>query len=428
MGLGSFFETGFDTEVSRIQPRVLARRLERDERQVIDASILGVPAGMFLLSWDIICPKCRVAAEIRDTLEMIRGHANCQVCQADFEVDLANSVELVFRVHPEIRKTDLRTYCIGGPFHAPHVIAQLRLEPGQQHSLDLALKPGEYQVTGPQWIRPALLLVQSGTDQDFASITVVDPPRLTTLGPERQILTVVNNSPDVVMARLERSHSDRLALTAARAVTIEKFRQYLPDQIVSPDQLTSIAQSCVMHARLGGPSGVFAEFEEKAALRNSCDFLKLAIDSVRSFEGDVVNRNADGVTACFQQADLAIRSAMDLERRWEETNPDCFRIRIVLHRGPVTVTSIDGQMLHTGAAISHVARLCNQENASLPDWRGVALSGAFRTATQLGTEFEQTGIRLIEFQIASSAQSINETVWLVASAQHRDGLIGLPNS
>ena len=135
--IGRFLESGFDTEVSRIQPRVLARRLERDERKVIDASILGVPAGMFLLSWDIICPKCRVAAEIRDTLEMIRGHANCQVCQADFAVDLATSVELVFRVHPEIRKTDLRTYCIGGPFHASHVIAQLQLEPGQQHSLEL---------------------------------------------------------------------------------------------------------------------------------------------------------------------------------------------------------------------------------------------------------------------------------------------------
>ncbi|MEQ1903293.1 MAG: protein kinase [Pirellulaceae bacterium] len=411
--IGRFLETGFDTEVSRIQPRVLARRLERDERQVIDASILGVPAGMFLLSWDIICPKCRVAAEIRDTLEMIRGHANCQVCQADFAVDLANSVELVFRVHPEIRKTDLRTYCIGGPFHASHVIAQLQLEPGQQHSLELNLAPGEYQVTGPQWIQPALLLVQSGRAEDYATISVVDPPRLSTLKPDHQILTLKNNSNDRVLVRLERSNSDRLALTAARAVTIERFRQYLPDQIVSPEQLTSIAETCVVHARLGGQSGVFAELDERSALNSSCEFLKIAIDAVRSNEGDVVSRFADGVTACFQQADSAIRSAVQLLMEWKQQHADGPAIRIVLHRGPVTLTSIDGQMHHTGAAISHAAQACSAGLVSATDWNGIAMTEAFRNSGANDSGFAADEIRMEKLQLKSTAQPEGESLFLI---------------
>ncbi len=414
--LGGFLESGFDTEVSRIQPRVLARRLERDERKVIDASILGVPAGMFLLSWDIICPKCRVAAEIRDTLEMIRGHANCQVCQADFAVDLATSVELVFRVHPEIRKTDLRTYCIGGPFHASHVIAQLQLEPGQQHSLELTLAPGEYQVTGPQWIQPALLLVQSGKTGECATISVVDPPRVTTLKPEHQILTLKNNSKDRVLVRLERSHSDRLALTAARAVTLERFRQYLPGQIVSPEQLTSIAESCVMHARLGGRSGVFAELDEQAALKSSCKFLKIAIEAVRGNEGDVVSRLADGVTACFQQADAAVRSALQLVKEWDQQQADGLAIRVVLHRGPVTVTSIDGQMHHTGAAISHVARVCSSELVSATGWNGIVMTELFRVSATTDSGLATNGLRTEVVQMNSTGQPGCESLFLIKIA------------
>ena len=57
-------------------------------------------------------------------------------------------------------------------------------------------------------------------------------------------------------------------------------------------------------------SGVFAELDERSALKSSCEFLKIAIEAVRGNEGDVVSRFADGVTACFQQADAAVRSAV----------------------------------------------------------------------------------------------------------------------
>ena len=57
-----------------------------------------------------------------DTLRAIAEHAHCEACHLDFQLDFANSIELIFRVHPEIREADLGTYCIGGPAHSPHVL------------------------------------------------------------------------------------------------------------------------------------------------------------------------------------------------------------------------------------------------------------------------------------------------------------------
>ena len=50
---------------------------------------------------------------------------------SNYDLDFANSVEMIFRVHPEVREADLGVYCIGGPSHSPHVVAQVRVGAGE---------------------------------------------------------------------------------------------------------------------------------------------------------------------------------------------------------------------------------------------------------------------------------------------------------
>ena len=45
---------------------------------------------------------------------------------------------------------DLGTYCIGGPAHSPHVLAQVRVAAGERIELALALPEGAYRLRGPQ--------------------------------------------------------------------------------------------------------------------------------------------------------------------------------------------------------------------------------------------------------------------------------------
>src|SRR5262249_17686833 len=103
-----------------------------------------------VLLWDIVCPLCRIPAGIVETLRALEDHGRCEACQADFVLDFANSVEMIFRVHPEVRACETKTYCIGGPSHSPHVGAQVRVAAGERFDLDLTLTEGAYRIRGPQ--------------------------------------------------------------------------------------------------------------------------------------------------------------------------------------------------------------------------------------------------------------------------------------
>src|SRR5262249_54315636 len=127
--LGEFLARGSAQEVARIRPLALAERLRLDPDQIVAACLPGAREGLVELHWDLLCPVCRISCQVTDTLRAIAEHAHCEACHLDFKLDFANSIELIFRVHPEVRDADLATYCIGGPAHSPHVFAQVRVAP-----------------------------------------------------------------------------------------------------------------------------------------------------------------------------------------------------------------------------------------------------------------------------------------------------------
>ena len=79
----------------------------------------------------------------------MKAGPHCEACHLDFQLDFANSIELIFRAHPEIRAADLGTYCIGGPAHSPHVLAQVRVAAHERIELELELPAGRYRLRAP---------------------------------------------------------------------------------------------------------------------------------------------------------------------------------------------------------------------------------------------------------------------------------------
>ncbi len=148
--LGDHLARGSAQDVARIRPLALAERFGLDPDPVIAACLHGAREGLLELHWDLLCPVCRISCQVTDTLRAIAEHGHCVACHLDFELDFANSIELIFRVHPEIREADLGTYCVGGPAHLPHVTAQVRLASHERIELELELPEGTYRLRGPQ--------------------------------------------------------------------------------------------------------------------------------------------------------------------------------------------------------------------------------------------------------------------------------------
>src|SRR5262249_8689797 len=160
--LGDFLTVAPPQEVARIRPLALARRLGLDGDAVVAACLHAAHEGLLVLLWDLLCPICRRASQIKDTLRALEEHGRCEPCNLDYPLDFAHSVDLVFLAHPALPEADTGTYCVGGPAHAPPVAAQVRLAPGERLELELTLAEGAYRVRGPQLPVAIEFRVQSG--------------------------------------------------------------------------------------------------------------------------------------------------------------------------------------------------------------------------------------------------------------------------
>jgi serine/threonine protein kinase len=228
---GDFVASAPPQAVARIRPLALARQLGLDPVQVVEACLHGAREGLLVLLWDILCPVCRIPSQVQETLRLLREHGRCEACNLDFELDFANSVEMIFRAHPDVRTTELGTYCVGGPVHSPHVAAQVRVAPGECMELDLKLPEGAYRLRGPQLPFALDLRVQPGAAARRCEVSLARAP-----GPEvprvlradGQVFGLRNDHDRELLVRLERTAPRADALTAARASALALFRELFP--------------------------------------------------------------------------------------------------------------------------------------------------------------------------------------------------------
>src|SRR5262245_44264579 len=254
--LGAYLATAPAQEVARIRPIAVARRLGLPSDAVIDACLHGAREGLLSTLWDLLCPLCRIPSQITDTLKAIRDHGHCEACNLDYELDFGRSVELIFRAHPSIREAELGVFCVGGPAHSPHVVAQVRVAPGERVELELELCEGSYRLRGPQLAAAVGLRVQAGV----AGVPrwEADLGRLTrspvTLRPGGQVLGLANTGANELVVRLERTADRDDALTAARAASLALFRELFPGEVLSAGQLVSVCDVTLLASEVLGLS------------------------------------------------------------------------------------------------------------------------------------------------------------------------------
>jgi eukaryotic-like serine/threonine-protein kinase len=361
--LGEFLRRAPSQELARIRPLVLARRLGTDQERTIEACLHAANCGLLAVHWDILCPTCRVSADVKDTLNAIESHARCEVCDLDFDVDFGNSLELIFRAHAELRDVDLKTYCIGGPEHLPHVVAQIRIAPGERIDLNLQLGEGSYRLRGPQlpYFVPLEIQAVRGATRGqviFAADTDASAPTLLRAG--RQALTLANEYQKELLIRLERTIPRKDVLTAATASSMALFRELFPGETLRRGQLMNVATVTLVAAELDGPARLCDDLGDAQAFEVLQDFYRIAQELMKRHKGAVVKQVDDRVLAAFDDCEVALRAAIELA----ETTVGCgsgsaLVPRIGVHRGPALATTLNDQLDYFGNSVNRAFRLLN---------------------------------------------------------------------
>ena len=359
--MGDFLAQAPAQEVARIRPLALARRLGLAADQVVAACMHGAKDGALLLLWDLLCPICRIPSEVVETLRALREHGRCEACHLDYELDFANSVEVIFRAHPEIRETELGTYCIGGPAHSPHVAAQVRVGPGEHIALDLALGEGAYRLRGPQLpftvdFRVEPTAVTRRWDLWLSRGPGTELPRRLRAG--GQVIALTNDTDRELVVRVERTAPRDDALTAARASALALFRELFPGEVLSPGQLLNLATVTLVVTDLDHAGDLYLEMGDARAFALIHEQFRRLDDCLKRHGGALVKTVNEGIVAAFSEPVAAFQAALDLGPALaggEQTSH--LRLRVGVHRGPAMVATLNDHLDYFGTTVSVAARL-----------------------------------------------------------------------
>lgn len=112
--INTFFlkiENELDEALYRINPLEFAEKHGLDEKKVVNIFILAARAGIFDLSFSLVCPTCGlVLIQDKSLNSLNKASFYCAVCHADVPVILDDDVEVVFHFNPNIYKVQLNPF------------------------------------------------------------------------------------------------------------------------------------------------------------------------------------------------------------------------------------------------------------------------------------------------------------------------------
>lgn len=346
--IGSFVRLASTQELARLRPIALARRFSLPEGSFVDACYHAASVGILRPLWDLLCPSCRVPSSIEETLKALRTHGRCEVCNLEFSLDLASSIELIFQVHPSLRTADAATYCISSPAHTPHVLAQLRVPVGERAVLDVGLPEGHYQLASrtARWTMP--FRVRAGAPLSRWDVALGDgrlPPLARELPSGRQELVVHNDLDRAHLVRVERVTPRDDVLTASRALSSSLFKRLFPGEVLAEGALVRVAAVTMLIVEPGHRGGRLA-IEDLYGLYRAID------ETVASHAGSVVRLHGDGVLAVFDNPAAAVRAAMAIGQ-----SPTGAGLRAAVHRASAGAVTLNERLDYFGACVSEVIEL-----------------------------------------------------------------------
>lgn len=364
--LVTFLRDRPDEEVSHIRPFELACMWGVDRRDVLRAFLYATEVGLTNLSWQINCPVCRVGASVLDTLGDLGQKSHCGACEIDYEVDFAKHVEAVFPVSDAVRRVSSALYCASSPAFLPHVLAQLRLDPGESATHAMELPAGSLHVR-TLWQRrtadielaerPAKLVVHVG--EEHIEIT----PSGKTSG--KTEVAVENRSKDEIALLFERSAWSADAVLGTAIASMPEFANLFATEAPAAGVELKVGHVALLFSDLTGSTALYEKVGDAKAFAIVEDHFRICEAEIARYGGAIVKTMGDAVMASFSTLDEAARAALAMIRSHDaKYRAMGLGVKIGIHAGPSLMVRANERLDYFGTTVNVTARLQAQAAAS----------------------------------------------------------------
>ena len=360
--LGALIRTGSDFDVARMRPFELADEWGADRSAVLAVMLRGVRAGLLEMSWDVVCPSCRVATGTVPSLASLKDHGACQLCEIDFGLEVDEAVEATFSPAASVREVDKGPYCIGGPARVPHVLAQAILPANGEASLPVPAELGRYRL----FVRGGALASLELDPAAPARVTVAAdlaggaPIRVAPGG-----AITIRNGPEERHAKIERSTWAHSAATARIVTALPGFRRDFSSDVLKPGASLKVSRVALFFSDLTGSTQLYTTVGDASAFRLVQDHFDVVISEIERHRGAVVKTIGDAVMAVFADDLDAVAASMSILQafaafRTEHAHRALTDIKLGVFAGPCYVVTANKVLDYFGQTVNIAARLQGQ--------------------------------------------------------------------
>jgi adenylate cyclase len=362
---------GSDDQLVRVRAFALADTWHADRLEVLRLMLYATRCGLFELSWELMCPNCRVPKDEVDRLANLPVRFHCEICGISYAADFDESVELRFSIHPSVREAADQIYCIGGPLRMPHIAAQQYLRPGEEREITtVPSTPLQLRTVGSTRRLP---IVSGPRNQRIPTVKVtyadgtwVAPHSLAGAGtlelPKGSALSLRNQTGGPVLAVLEDDAWTTEATTAARVTALQEFRDLFSSEVLAPGQEHAIRHIALVFSDLKGSTRMYEGIGDAAAysrVNRHFDFIRQAVARAG---GAIVKTMGDGVMCAFPLLDDAFETAIAMQEQaaaWcrEQHIDPPLTLKLGVHAGPVIATTANDRLDYFGRTVNIAARL-----------------------------------------------------------------------
>jgi len=350
-----------DAELVRLRPYELADAWGVDRGLVLSLLLQGVVAGMLELSWELVCPSCRLGAAQVPSLAAVPQEGHCQLCDLHFGLDLDRAVEATFRPAAAVRAVDLGPYCIGGPLRTPHVVSQVVLPADGAAVLAAPEAPGRYRLFA-RGGATASVETQSGAPEAVdVSVGEQVEPGLIAVSPSGRVTVrlAAGGERHVKIERLD--WADRAA-TAHQLSLSPTFRRLFSGQVLRAGLMLKVARVALLFSDLTASTALYRRAGDANAFKLVQDHFELLGAIAQRHGGAIVKTIGDAVMAAFADEAEAMRAAIEMQdsfhafRAGHGDAADVY-LKLGLFAGPCYVVTANGVLDYFGMTVNVAARL-----------------------------------------------------------------------
>ncbi len=359
--LEDFLERADELSVQRIRPYALADRWQVDRRAVLEMFLRATRAGVFDMSWDLLCPSCRGTTEGHTNLGDVHGTSHCSTCQIDFTVNFDHNIEVIFRPNPSVRNVDFdAAFCAGSPQLQPHVVMSQPISALHSLPVPIELERGRYTLRASN--APGSISISA--DADGASQADL---RVSSFGwpPDQQhvslhpTLNLVNATEAETTFQLERTAWSDESSTAADVTALQVFRDLFASEVVRPGEEISIGSVTLMFTDLRDSTRMYRVIGDASAFGRVREHFEILEKAVAAEGGAIVKTMGDAVMATFRHPIDALKAIWNAQSEITEHGEPMLWLKAGLHKGPCIVVNLNERLDYFGSTVNIAARLPN---------------------------------------------------------------------